>query len=88
MQDIPLVKAANGPPAKVPGHVERQISTSSTGSQQNGLDFEIVPHKLSEDEVEMLDKECLERFIKLNVKHITDGQVDTAFYLMNYFYLL
>ena len=33
------------------------------------------PHKLSEDEARELDQECYERFIKVNAKHITDGQV-------------
>jgi len=35
----------------------------------------LPPHKLSMDEVDQLDQDCLERFIKLKVKHITDGQV-------------
>ncbi|XP_050391747.2 nuclear receptor coactivator 7 isoform X1 [Patella vulgata] len=68
--DVPLVKMADKPPAKVPGHVERQISPVSPPHDPEIL----LPHKLSEDEVEVIDKECLERFIKINVKHITDGQ--------------
>ncbi len=33
------------------------------------------PRALSENEAKKLDDECFERFIKVNVKHITDGQV-------------
>ncbi|XP_053382496.1 nuclear receptor coactivator 7-like isoform X4 [Mercenaria mercenaria] len=69
--DVPLVRSGNNSPSKVPGHVERQPSTSPTA-----FDFEVVtPHKLSEDEVQQLDQDCMERFIKLKVKHITDGQI-------------
>ncbi|XP_014668482.1 PREDICTED: oxidation resistance protein 1-like isoform X2 [Priapulus caudatus] len=31
-------------------------------------------HHISEEEAERLDKECLEKFLKINVKYITDGQ--------------
>ena len=65
------MKAANRPPDVIPGHVER--------SPTEEAEFEIVPPvpptKLSEDEVQQLDQDCMERFIKLKVKHITDGQV-------------
>ncbi len=33
---------------------------------------------LSEEEAKKLDQECLQRFIKVNVKHITDGQVSSC----------
>lgn len=70
--DVPLVRSGNSSPSKVPGHVERQPSSSPTA-----FDFEVVaPHKLSEDEVQQLDQDCMERFIKLKVKHITDGQTE------------
>ena len=72
MQDVPLIKMADKPPAKIPGHVER-IPTPLSSPKQT-VEFEI-PHKLSEDEANKLDQECHERFIKVNVKHITDGQV-------------
>ena len=49
----------------LPGHAERQEGVVT-------LD---PPHPLSEVEVKRLDEECYERFIKVNVKHITDGQV-------------
>ncbi|XP_046563270.1 oxidation resistance protein 1-like isoform X2 [Haliotis rubra] len=64
--DVPLVCMADKPPARVPGHVERQISLPK--------EKEPVPQKLSEEEAKQLDQECYERFIKINVKHITDGQ--------------
>ena len=63
---------ADKPPAKIPGHVERQTSLPSP---QDKKDVGIVPHKLSDEDVQSLDQECFERFIKINVKHITDGQV-------------
>ncbi|XP_060560372.1 nuclear receptor coactivator 7-like isoform X4 [Ruditapes philippinarum] len=67
--DVPLVRSGNNSPSKVPGHVERQPASPTA------FDFEVVaPHKLSEDEVQQLDQDCMERFIKLKVKHITDGQ--------------
>ena len=53
-------------PMKLPGHAERL----------DGPPLPIdPPHPLSEEEVKRLDEECYERFIKVNVKHITDGQV-------------
>ncbi|XP_067666112.1 nuclear receptor coactivator 7-like isoform X3 [Haliotis asinina] len=64
--DVPLVCMADKPPARVPGHVERQISLPK--------EKEPVPQKLTEEEAKQLDQECYERFIKINVKHITDGQ--------------
>ena len=71
MQDVPLVRAANKPPDVIPGHAER--------SPTEETEFELIPRepptKLSEDEVQQLDQDCMERFIKLKVKHITDGQV-------------
>lgn len=67
------MKAGNNSPTRVPGHVERQ---SSVNSPKETFDFELLPpHKLTEDEVQQLDQDCMERFIKLRVKHITDGQV-------------
>lgn len=58
----------------MPGRVERQLSVNSPSD--SFVFFEPPPpHKLSEDEVNQLDQDCMERFIKLKVKHITDGQV-------------
>ncbi|XP_052271242.1 oxidation resistance protein 1-like isoform X3 [Dreissena polymorpha] len=70
--DVPLVKASNTSPTKVPGHAHRQTPVNSPKT----FDIEEVmpPHKLTEDEVQQLDQDCMERFIKLQVKHITDGQ--------------
>ncbi|XP_033727121.1 oxidation resistance protein 1-like isoform X2 [Pecten maximus] len=65
--DIPLVKMGDKPPAKIPGHIERQTSTTSPIHDES-------PQKLSEEEAKQLDQECHERFIKVGVKHITDGQ--------------
>ncbi|KAK3087028.1 hypothetical protein FSP39_000610 [Pinctada imbricata] len=62
---------ADRPPNRVPGHVER-IPTPVSSPKQDAQ-FE-VPAKLSEEEATQLDQECYERFIKVNVKHITDGQ--------------
>lgn len=52
---------------KGPGLAERQKSTESP------ITGHIPPP--SEDQVKQLDEECSERFIKVTVKHITDGQV-------------
>ncbi|XP_064597789.1 LOW QUALITY PROTEIN: oxidation resistance protein 1-like [Liolophura sinensis] len=67
--DVPIIKMADRPPTKVPGHVERQTSQSSLPDTDD-----LPPRKLSEEEAKELDQECYERFIKVNVKHITDGQ--------------
>ncbi|XP_052765571.1 oxidation resistance protein 1-like isoform X4 [Mya arenaria] len=74
--DVPLIKSGNSSPTKVPGHAERQTPVNSP----KDFDFEEIgpPHKLSEDEVQQLDQDCMERFIKLRVKHITDGQTHMA----------
>lgn len=32
-------------------------------------------HHITDEEAAKLDEECLEKFLKINVKHITDGQV-------------
>ncbi|XP_048250781.1 oxidation resistance protein 1-like isoform X3 [Haliotis rufescens] len=66
--DVPLVCMADKPPVRVPGHVERQISLPKEKVEP------AVPQKLSDEEAKQLDQECYERFIKINVKHITDGQ--------------
>ncbi|XP_041360796.1 oxidation resistance protein 1-like isoform X3 [Gigantopelta aegis] len=69
--DIPIVKMADKPPSRIPGHAERQTSLSSP---QEKKDVDVIPHKLTDEDVQYLDQECFERFIKINVKHITDGQ--------------
>ncbi|XP_062595745.1 oxidation resistance protein 1-like isoform X1 [Saccostrea cucullata] len=69
--DLPLIKMADKPPARVPGHVERVPTPLSSPTEK--AEFEI-PHKLSEEEARELDQECYERFIKVSAKHITDGQ--------------
>ena len=38
---------------------------------------------LSDEEARRLDDECHERFIKVNVKHITDGQVSDTVNVCN-----
>lgn len=53
--------------SKLPGHAERQ--------KVDDTQKDDPPRPLSEDEARKLDQECHERFIKVNVKHITDGQV-------------
>ncbi len=58
---------------KKPGRVERLPSNE---------DMKIKPP--SEDEAKRLDQECYERFIKVNVKHITDGQVKSIQYALNF----
>ncbi|KAL3847555.1 hypothetical protein ACJMK2_018460 [Sinanodonta woodiana] len=68
--DVPMVKMADRPPAVVPGHAERQTPVSSPTSPSA---FKL-PGRLTVEEVRELDQECQEKFIKLNVKYITDGQ--------------
>lgn len=68
--DIPVIKLSDKPLSKVPGHAERQTPVTSPKEEE---EF-VIPHKLDEDEVQQLDQDCFERFIKVNVKHITDGQ--------------
>ncbi|ELU17867.1 hypothetical protein CAPTEDRAFT_218966 [Capitella teleta] len=46
---------------RIPGHAERAQKAE-------------VPQALTDDEAKRLDEECYERFIKVQVKHITDGQ--------------
>lgn len=55
-------------PMKLPGHAERQDGPVTVD----------LPHPLSEEKVKQLDEECYERFIKVSVKHITDGQVSSS----------
>lgn len=56
---------------------ERVRTKSESGAQRSspGGAQRIAARPLSEAEAERLDQECLARFIKVNVKHITDGQV-------------
>ena len=79
-QDIPIVRPAshgtpvNSPksplsPAKGPGVAERVAPVTMTAHETGPA------RPLTEDEAHRLDQECLQRFIKINVKHITDGQV-------------
>nr|XP_022295152.1 oxidation resistance protein 1-like isoform X3 [Crassostrea virginica] len=69
--DVPLIKMADKPPSRVPGHVERVPTPLTSPTEKNEFH---APHKLSEEEARELDQECFERFIKVNAKHITDGQ--------------
>ena len=68
--DVPIVKMADKPPSRIPGHAERQTPVTSP---KDDVEF-VIPHKLDEGEIQQLDQDCRERFIKVNVKHITDGQ--------------
>ncbi|XP_071142987.1 oxidation resistance protein 1-like isoform X1 [Mytilus edulis] len=68
--DIPIVKMADKPPSRVPGHAQRQTPVTSP---KDDAEF-VIPHVLDEDEIQQLDQDCYERFIKVNCKHITDGQ--------------
>ena len=65
-QDIPVVRQAER--QKKPGRVERMNSKEDV-KDKGGI------KPLSEEQAKRLDQECYERFIKVNVKHITDGQV-------------
>ena len=65
-QDIPLVRQVDR--SKLPGHAERQ-------KVEEDAKDDTPPRPLSDDDARRLDQECHERFIKVNVKHITDGQV-------------
>ncbi|XP_023932512.1 oxidation resistance protein 1 [Lingula anatina] len=57
-------------PLRSPGHAER-VFPSSPPQEVHEIE---PPKPLSEDEAKKLDEECYERFIKLNVRYITDGQ--------------
>ena len=56
---------------KKPGRAERLNSQEDRKNYTAGGGIKA----LSEQEAKKLDQECYERFIKVNVKHITDGQV-------------
>lgn len=71
-KDVPLIKMADKPPLRIPGHAERVPTPVSSPTENK--EFQ-APHKLSEEQARELDQECYERFIKVNAKHITDGQV-------------
>nr|KAG5691349.1 hypothetical protein BaRGS_033398 [Batillaria attramentaria] len=66
-QDVPIVKMADKPPEKVPGHAMKIPSPPSSASILPS------PHPLSEEEARKLDEECHERFLKLCAKYITEG---------------
>ncbi|XP_074656479.1 oxidation resistance protein 1-like [Tubulanus polymorphus] len=57
------------PERRAPGLAERMSLPNSPTIEDDHL----TPRPLSDDEAKRLDRECHERFIKLNVKHITDG---------------
>lgn len=69
--DVPLIRMADKPPLRIPGHAERVPTPVSSPTENK--EFQ-APHKLSEEQARELDQECYERFIKVNAKHITDGQ--------------
>ena len=66
LQDIPLVKQSEN--TRGPG-----LAKAIESPTEEQTDVQV--HHLSEEEAKQLDKDCTERFIKVNVKHITDGQV-------------
>ncbi|GAB6029687.1 hypothetical protein CHUAL_005414 [Chamberlinius hualienensis] len=69
------VNAAGSSPK--PGRVERIGRTPSPPHSHyyhNKRSNLANSKRLSEEEEKKLDKECIERFLKINVKHITDGQ--------------
>lgn len=76
--------------AAKPGHVQRLKSQPSTESesstrtiedrlksikQDNTQQVKLLKKSLSVDESQQLDEECLQRFIKLNVRLMTDDRV-------------
>lgn len=64
--------------ASKPGHVERVVSPTSQKDPKN----EATSPTLSQEEEERkLDEECHKKFLKVNVRHITDGQVRISFFL-------
>ena len=69
LQEQPLVRHMDRFTNKGPGIAARK-SPDATKMESGGL-----PQALSEEEARNLDEECLERFIKVSVKYITDGQV-------------
>ena len=81
-------------PAAKPGHVERLKSDASTGSESSSRTIEDrlksykednkkqvkhIERSLSIEESQQLDDECLQRFIKLNVRLMTDDHVSFLF---------
>ena len=74
LQDIPLVKLTE----KTRGPGIAKPVESPTEPQGKDAPLRV----LSEEEAQQLDKDCTERFIKVNVKHITDGQVICNFVLL------
>lgn len=78
-KDVPLIKMADKPPLRIPGHAERVPTPVSSPTENK--EFQ-APHKLSEEQARELDQECYERFIKVNAKHITDGQVSGSLFVL------
>ncbi|XP_064652642.1 nuclear receptor coactivator 7-like isoform X7 [Lineus longissimus] len=78
--DIPCIMQVGSPvksPPRGPGLAERVSSPIKVQDMS-------PPQPLSEEEAQKLDRECYERFIKLNVKHITDGQVPLRYSQVQY----
>lgn len=64
------------PGGKGPGLAER-VTTGVGNKMGNGQS-----QRLSTSDVDFLDKECVERFLKVSVKHITDGMVSVSIQLL------
>ena len=79
MQDIPIVKMADKPPARVPGHVMKIPSPPPSALPQFQPRVQL-PRTLSEDEARKLDEECYERFIKVCAQYICEGFVSVIFF--------
>ena len=81
MQDIPIVKMADKPPARVPGHVMKIPSPPPSALPQFQPRVQL-PRTLSEDEARKLDEECYERFIKVCAQYICEGFVSVVFLIL------
>ncbi|CAG0885014.1 unnamed protein product [Darwinula stevensoni] len=60
------------PVSPKPGHIERILSPCASPRHPKSSGSHSLSQ--SEDEERSLDKDCMEKFLKINVRHITDGQ--------------
>ena len=78
LHDVPLIKMADKPPSRVPGHVERVPTPLASTTEKNEFHAPLPLPQLSEEKAREHDQECYDRFIKDNVYIITYGQVSRS----------
>ena len=83
VQDIPIVKMADKPPARVPGYVMKIPSPPTSAVPKDDSKVQLL-RTLSEDEARKLDEECYERFIKVCAQYICEGFVSVSFLLADH----